>query len=87
MIKVTRLDGQEMFLNPDLIETIEETPDTHVALVNGHRYLLLEPARVVVDRIVAFRARILDRARPATGKRHLDRGRLELYRPFCKLDE
>lgn len=87
MIKVTRLDGEEMYINPDLVETIEETPDTHVLLVNGHHYLLMEPARVIIDRIVSFRARIVTRSHPGAGKKYLTRNRLEFYRPFCKLEE
>jgi flagellar protein FlbD len=62
MLKLTKLDGSEIYINPDLIETIEETPDTHITLMNGNRYLVLENARVVVDRIVVFKARIIHRA-------------------------
>ncbi len=62
MIKVTKLDKSEMYLNPDLIETVEETPDTHITLTNGNRYLVVEKARVLVDRVVAYKARIIHRA-------------------------
>ena len=61
MIKVTTLDGSEMYLNPDLIEIIAETPDTHVTLTNGNRYLVRESARVVIGRIVSFRSRLMRR--------------------------
>ena len=37
MIRLTKLDGSEMYLNPDQIEIIEETPDTHITLLNGNR--------------------------------------------------
>jgi flagellar protein FlbD len=82
MIKVTNLDGSEMYLNPDLIEIISETPDTHVTLSNGNRYIVLEPARVVIGRIVNFKARLL--RRPAAGsKRYLLRNDAERYHPLC----
>ena len=84
MIKVTTLDGSEMYLNADLIEIITETPDTHITLSNGNRYLVLEPARVVIERIVSFKARLL-RGAPAGGKRYLQRNDAERYRPLCKL--
>lgn len=58
MIKVTRLDGSEMTINSDLVETIEGTPDTVISMVHGHKLVVKEPVDVVVDRIVEFRRRI-----------------------------
>ena len=84
MIKVTALDGSEMYLNPDLIEIIAETPDTHITLSNGNRSLVLEPARVVIGRIVSFKARLVRRP-PAGGKRYLLRNDAERYHPLCRL--
>lgn len=85
MIKVTTLDGSEMYLNPDLVEIVTETPDTHITLSNGNRYLVLEPARVVIDRIVSHKARILRRAAPGTGKRYLSRRDADRYLPLCRI--
>jgi flagellar protein FlbD len=84
MIKLTRLDGSEVFLNPELIELIEETPDTHITLTNGNKYLFLEPAQVVIERMVRFRARVLKGA-AGRGKKYLQRDRSDAYRPHCKL--
>jgi len=84
MIKVTSLDGSEMYLNPDLIEIIQETPDTHITLSNGNRYLVLEPARVVIGRIVSYRGRLLRQA-SAGSRRYLRRDDAERYHPLCKL--
>ena len=82
MIKVTARDGSEMYVNPDLIEIITETPDTHIILSNGNRYLVLEPARVVIGRIVSFKARLLRHA-PAGAKRYLHRNSADRYLPQC----
>lgn len=84
MIKVTSLDGSEMYLNPDLIEIIQETPDTHITLSNGNRYLVLEPARVVIGRIVSYRGRLL-RQGSVGSRRYLRRDDPERYHPLCKL--
>lgn len=84
MIKVTTLDGSEMFVNADLIEIIAETPDTHITLSNGNRYLVLEPARVVIGRIVSFKARLLRHAAPDLGKRYLRRNDADRYTPTCR---
>lgn len=86
MIRLTRLDGSEMYLNPNLIEIIEETPDTHITLSNGNRYLLLEPARVIIDRIVAFQSRILRRSVSSESRKYLKRRNAENYRPVCMLE-
>jgi len=81
MIKLTKLDGNEMYINPDLIETIEETPDTHITLMNGNRYLVREKARTVVDRIVVFRARIIHRAETCRRQKYLKKQRVASFLP------
>lgn len=58
MIQLTRLDGSEFYLNSDLIEVVESTPDTHISLVNGHRYLVRESSEEVVRRTLAFRREV-----------------------------
>jgi len=78
------LDGSQMYLNADLIEIISETPDTHITLSNGNRYIVLEPARVVIGRIVSFKARLLRRAPPGA-RRYLRRNDAERYQPQCTL--
>ena len=85
MIKVTTRDGTEMYLNPDLIETITETPDTHITLSNGNRYLVLEPARVLIGRIVNFKAHLLRQATTSVARRYLRRRDAERYYPLCRL--
>lgn len=59
MIPLTRLNSSRIFLNPDQIKRIEETPDTIVTLVNDDHYLVRESAAEVIDRIVAYRVRII----------------------------
>lgn len=58
MIQLTRLNQVPFYLNSDLIEQIEITPDTVVTLTSGKKYLVLEDAEHVLERIVAFRRRI-----------------------------
>jgi flagellar protein FlbD len=84
MIKLTRLNGSEVYLNPALIELMEELPDTHITLTNGNSYIVLEPARIVIDRIVSFQARTLSRASQKVSKRYLRPG-ADDYRPYCPL--
>ncbi|GGH17653.1 flagellar FlbD family protein [Paenibacillus segetis] len=51
MISITRLNGSQMWLNALMIETVEETPDTYVTLVNGKRIIVLEKAAEVIARV------------------------------------
>lgn len=55
MIQLTRIDGTKFYLNPDLIEVMEASHDTHVTLTNGHRYVCAESPDDVVQRIAEFR--------------------------------
>ena len=59
MIIVTRLNGSEVVLNADLIETVESTPDTIVTLIGGTRYVVEESPSTIVDRIRAYSAAVL----------------------------
>ena len=42
-------------LNAEVIETIEETPDTVVTLINGKKLIVDEPMDEVVRRVMAYR--------------------------------
>lgn len=59
MIRLTRLQGQQFGLNPDLIERAESTPDTVVTLVDGTRYVVQESLEEIETLIVHFRASIV----------------------------
>lgn len=74
MVVVTRLDKQQMYLNPDHIICIEETPDTVITLFNGNRYIVVDRACTIISRIVSFRARISRRASIPAARRYLGRG-------------
>ncbi|MDR0760046.1 MAG: flagellar FlbD family protein [Treponema sp.] len=58
MVKVTRLDGKEYYINPHQIESIEMRPDTTLLMLSGKYVVIREPADEVIDRIVAYRRRI-----------------------------
>ena len=42
MIKVTKLNGNELVVNADLIEFVESTPDTLISLTTGRKIMVLE---------------------------------------------
>lgn len=51
MIKLTKMNKQQIFLNEAFIETVEDTPDTVIVLVNGRKLIVLESAEEVVQKI------------------------------------
>lgn len=55
MIYVTRLNGKVFALNCDMIETMEETPDTVITLTGGNKYVVSESIKVLIERIIEFR--------------------------------
>ena len=59
MIRVTRLNGEQFALNPDLIERVEAHPDTVAFLVDGTKYVVKETVDEVLAEIREFRASIL----------------------------
>jgi len=58
MIRVTRLDGKELWVNSDQILTVEATPDTVLLLQGGLHLMVREPPEEVVERALAYRRRI-----------------------------
>jgi flagellar protein FlbD len=66
MIRLTRLNHEPVYLNSDLIEHIEITPDTLITLTTGQKIVVLEKAEEVVDRIIGFRVTVMRRAGAAT---------------------
>jgi flagellar protein FlbD len=77
VIRVTRLNGEQFALNPDLIERVEAHPDTVAFLVDGTKYVVKESVDEVLQEIREFRAGIL-----ATSY-EMDRGE---YRPASRDD-
>ncbi len=55
MIRVTRLDGSELYINAEFIQSVESSPDTHIVLVNGHSYVVTEPDTDVVEQVLKYR--------------------------------
>ena len=58
MIKVTRLNGAEYYINPHQIESIEIHPDTTMLMLSGKHVVVKEEVTEVIDRIVEYRRRI-----------------------------
>ncbi|HHX71892.1 MAG TPA: flagellar FlbD family protein [Clostridiales bacterium] len=73
MIEITNLSQERYYINPDLIETIEITPDTLITLINGKSYYAQETPEEVIARIKAYKRELMDRAgNPTVSKSIVD---------------
>lgn len=59
VIQLTRLNRRPLMVNSDLIEFIENAPDTVITLVTGEKLVVLETADQITDLIIMFRRRLL----------------------------
>ncbi len=74
MILLTRINGVQFALNPDLIERAEATPDTVVTLVDGTKYVVRESLRELMDLAREYRASIVATAHDLTPSNSYDSG-------------
>jgi flagellar protein FlbD len=58
MIELTRLQNQKIIINAELIEFIEETPDTMISTTTGKKVMVKEPVAEVIERVIAYRRRL-----------------------------
>ncbi len=74
MIPVTPIAGRTVLLNANLIEAIEETPDTVIVLSGGRRMVVVDVPDHLVARIERIRASVL-----AAAHNRRPRGKAKLY--------
>lgn len=58
MIALRRLNNQPIMVNPDLIESLESTPDTVITLTSGNKLIVRDSMDEIRDKIVEFKRRI-----------------------------
>lgn len=58
MIKVTRINNTVLYINPDLVEFLEETPDTVISMTTGKKLLVLESISEIQGKIVEYKREI-----------------------------
>jgi len=63
MIELTRLNRKAFYLNSDLIETVEATPDTVITLTNGKKLVVSDSTEEIMNKIVEFRYRCFHEGR------------------------
>ena len=55
MIEVTKINGVKVLVNPDLIELVEETPDTVLTLTTGRKIIVKESRPEIKNLVILYR--------------------------------
>jgi len=64
VISVTRINGEELVINAELIELVESTPDTLITLTTGRKLMVRDAEDEIVSKVIAYK-RQLSRGRNA----------------------
>ena len=55
MIEITKLNDKKVTINADMIEAIEETPDTVITLNTGKKIIVKESRQEVTNLVISYR--------------------------------
>jgi flagellar protein FlbD len=59
VIFITRPNGSKLYLNPELIQTVEATPDTIITLVSNKKLIVKDTPEQIAARFIEYRRKIL----------------------------
>lgn len=75
MVRLTRINHVPFVLNADLIEHVEITPDTVIALTTGQKFMVLESSEEVIGKVIEFRRSIaISKEDPRTPRNPIEDG-------------
>lgn len=58
MIPVTKLDGSKYWINPHMIESMEQNPDLTITFFSGKKIVLKDKPEDVIQSIISYRRQI-----------------------------
>jgi len=61
MIEVTKLNGNKLTINADLIERVEELPDTVITLTTGSKIIVKESRQEIRNLVILYKKEIYNR--------------------------
>lgn len=62
MIEVTKLNGVKVLINSDIIEIVEETPDTVISFTTGHKIIVKESRQDIKNLVKSYKRDIMTTA-------------------------
>ncbi|MFQ3548306.1 MAG: flagellar FlbD family protein [Armatimonadota bacterium] len=63
MIKLTLYNNSDLVVNADLIESVESTPDTIIALTTGKKIMVKESVSDVISKVVTYKRLVTKNSR------------------------
>ncbi len=61
MIEVTRLNGKKLTINAEIIERVEESPDTVITLTTGNKLIVKESRQEVKNLVILYKKEVFSR--------------------------
>ena len=58
MILLTKINDAQITVNSDLIQYIEETPDTIITMTNSEKVVVREGMKEIIEKVVRYRRAI-----------------------------
>ena len=55
MVEVTKINGVKVLINPDLLELVEETPDTVLSFTTGRKIIVKESRQDIKNLVKSYR--------------------------------
>ncbi|MCM1321092.1 MAG: flagellar FlbD family protein [Bacteroides sp.] len=59
MIEVMRLNGTKYWVNPHLIECLEQNPDVTLVMLSGKKLVVKNTPEDIIEKIINYRNRLL----------------------------
>ncbi|MHB8131435.1 MAG: flagellar FlbD family protein [Mobilitalea sp.] len=61
MIEVTRLNDKKLTINADLIEKVEESPDTMISFTSGNKIIVKESRQEIKNLVILYKKEVFGR--------------------------
>lgn len=55
MIEITKLNGTKVLINAELIEMVEETPDTVISFTTGKKIIVKESRQEIKNLVISYK--------------------------------
>lgn len=72
MIELTLLNGTSFLLNCNLIETVENIPETKVSLTNGKYFLVSEEKEEIVEKVITYNRKVFGKVGSSKQRKETD---------------
>jgi len=59
VIFLIRTNGVKFYVNPELIQTVEATPDTVVTLISNKKFIVKDSPQEIAERFIEYRRKTL----------------------------